>query len=434
MRVRPALYLKGEIALPGDKSISHRAAIMAAMASGESRIDNFATSADCAATLECLRQLGVRIRQEGSSVLVDGVGKSGFCAPDRPLDCGNSGTTMRLLAGVLAGQDFESVLTGDDSLQKRPMGRIMEPLRLMGASLESENGRAPLTIRGHYPLRSIEYELPVASAQIKSCVLLAGLNSDGCTTVIEPVPTRDHTERMLRWFGAEVSEADEYRHKRRISSNGDAELTARHITVPADISSATFFMVAGTCLRESVIRMPRVGLNPTRAGIIEVLKGKLGVPIYVSNQSEESNEPVADISVRGRLRIQRSNEIKGRIVANLIDELPALAVLATQLEFGLEVRDAAELRVKETDRIAAIVENLRRMGGHVEEFKDGFRVSKSKLRGARVDSFGDHRIAMAFAVAGLLAAEGETEIVGAECVDVSFPGFFEVLQDVVVYE
>jgi 3-phosphoshikimate 1-carboxyvinyltransferase len=434
MRIRPAKCVRGEILLPGDKSISHRAAIIAAMAEGETRIDNFATSADCASTLKCLRELGVEIRQEGTTVWVSGVGKCGFSASDKPLDCGNSGTTMRLMAGVLAGQNFDSGLAGDDSLRERPMKRVIEPLTSMGSNIESDSGRAPLIVRGINPLRAIEYELPVASAQIKSCVLLAGLNAEGKTSVIESAPTRDHTERMLRWFGVDVVEAEEYRHKRRISVKGEDVLTGRGLTVPSDISSATFFMVAATCLHQSIIRMPNVGLNPTRTAIIEVLTRKLGASVNVSEESEVNNEPVGDISVRGRLKPQRSNEIKGRIVANLIDELPALAVLATQLEYGLEVRDAAELRVKETDLIAAVVENLRRMGADVEEFDDGFRVGRSQLKGARVDSFGDHRIAMAFAIAGLLADDGETEIDGADCVDVSFPGFFEVLQDVVVYE
>jgi 3-phosphoshikimate 1-carboxyvinyltransferase len=434
MHIRPAKCVRGEILLPGDKSISHRAAIIAAMAEGETRIDNFATSVDCAATLECLRQLGVGVRHEGITVWVDGVGKSGFSSSDKPLDCGNSGTTMRLMAGVLAGQNFKTVLTGDDSLRERPMKRVIEPLASMGSNVESDGGRAPLTVHGVNPLRATEYELPVASAQIKSCVLLAGLNAEGKTSVIESTPTRDHTERMLRWFGVEVIEEEEDRHKRRISLKGEDELTGRGLAVPADISSATFFMVAATCLDQSIIRMPKVGLNPTRTAIIEVLTRKLGASVNVSERSEVNNEPVGDISVRGRLKPQRSNEITGRLVANLIDELPALAVLATQLEYGLMVRDAAELRVKETDRIAAVVENLRRMGADVEEFDDGFRVGKSNLKGARIDSFGDHRIAMAFAIAGLLAMEGETEIIDAECVDVSFPGFFETLQNVVVYE
>ena len=424
--------LRGEIRLPGDKSISHRAAMLAAIAVGETRIENFAASADCGSTLKCLKQLGVDIRHDGTTVWVNGVGKSGFRPPDGPLDCGNSGTTMRLLAGVLAGQSFDSVLIGDDSLQSRPMKRVIEPLIAMGAKIDSIEGRAPLTIHGRNPLRAIEYELPVASAQIKSCILLAGLNADGETAVIEQIPTRDHTERMLRWFGVDVKATKS--HRSRISVTGACALISSDLVVPADISAAAFFLVAATCLQGSNIRLPGVGINPTRAAIIEVLTQKFGASVIVNEPREQNNEPVADISADGRLTTQRSKEIKGSIVANLIDELPVLAVLGTQLEDGLEVRDAAELRVKETDRIAAVVTNLKRMGAEVEEFEDGFRVGRSKLKGARVDSYGDHRIAMAFAIAGLLAEEGETEIIGGECVDVSFPGFFQTLQDAVVYE
>ncbi len=433
MLIRPAKCVRGEIALPGDKSISHRAAIIAAMAEGESRIDNFATSADCAATLECLRELGVSIRQKAATVWVDGVGKSGFGVSDKPLDCGNSGTTMRLMAGVLAGQNFDSVLTGDDSLQRRPMGRIMEPLSKMGAEIESANGRAPIKIHGVNPLGSISYELPVASAQIKSCILLAGLNGNGETTVIEPIPTRDHTERMLRWFGVDVREASIGDTGKRICLSGDTRLTAADMTVPSDISAAAFFLIAACCLEDSDITVRNVGLNSTRGAVIDILR-RFGADIRFENQGEQNNEPVGDVRVIAGLTARTEPLIKGDVIANLIDELPILAILGTQLEKGLEVRDAAELRVKETDRIAAIVENLRRMGAEAEEFEDGFKVRKSKLTGARVESFGDHRIAMAFAVAGLLADKGETEIIGAECVDVSFPGFFETLQDAVVYE
>ncbi len=433
MLIRPAKCLRGEIALPGDKSISHRAAIISAMAEGETWIENFATSADCAATLDCLRQLGVEIRQEGTRVWVDGVGKSGFAVPDKPLDCGNSGTTMRLMAGVLAGQEFDSVLTGDDSLQQRPMGRIMEPLGQMGAEIESADGRAPIKIHGVSPLGSISYELPVASAQIKSCILLAGLNGDGETTVIEPIPTRDHTERMLRWFGVDVRETSIGDTGKRICLSGDARLIAADMTVPSDISSAAFFLVAALCLENSDLTIANVGLNPTRIAVIDILR-RFGADIRFENQGEQNNEPVGDLRVVGGLTARTEPLIEGNVIANLIDELPILAILGTQLETGLEVRDAAELRVKETDRIAAIVENLRRMGAEAEEFEDGFKVEKSKLTGARVDSFGDHRIAMAFAVAGLLADKGETEIIGAECVDVSFPGFFETLRNAVVSE
>ena len=432
MRIRPAKAIKGDITLPGDKSISHRAAIIASMADGESRIENFATSADCRATLDCLKQLGVGNRQEGTTVWLNGVGKSGFRKPLKPLDCGNSGTTMRLMAGVLAGQNFDSILTGDESLSRRPMRRVIEPLTEMDAGFDSDDDRAPLTVHGRNPLRAIEYELRVASAQIKSCILLAGLNSDGETAVIEPVPTRDHTERMLRWFGVDVQEELGDGGK-RLSLTGNSKLAAKPVTVPADISAAAFFMIAAASAGEAEILMRGVGLNPTRAALIQVLRN-LGANIRVTNEREQNNEPVGDMHVRAGLVSASNPIIRGNLIANLIDELPILAILGTQLEKGLEVRDAAELRVKETDRIDAIVENLRRMGADVEEFEDGFRVGRSDLKGARVDSFGDHRIAMAFAVAGLLAREGETEITGAECVDVSFPGFFETLQNAVIYE
>jgi 3-phosphoshikimate 1-carboxyvinyltransferase len=310
------------------------------------------------------------------------------------------------------------------------MKRVMDPLSKMGAHFESAAGKAPLTIRGQNPLRAIEYELPVASAQIKSCVLLAGLNSDGETAVVEPVPTRDHTERMLRWFGVDVRETDSGAGK-KISLTGDATLAAEHLFVPSDISSAAFFIVAALCLPGSTLSMQGVGLNPTRAGLIDTL-GNFGAGIQTANERETNYEPIGDLLVAGGLSPSSAQVLRGASIANLIDELPILAILGSQLEHGLEVRDAAELRVKETDRIAAVVENLRRMSADVEEFDDGFRVGRSRLKGARVDSFGDHRIAMAFAIAGLIATEGETQMDGADCVDVSFPDFFETLENVVI--
>ncbi len=432
MLIRPAKSLQGEIALPGDKSISHRAALLSAMAVGETRIENFATSADCASTLSCLERLGVEIRRDGTTVLVRSAGKTGFLQPEGPLDCGNSGTTMRLLLGILAGQEFGSILTGDDSLRSRPMQRVIGPLSTMGAVIDTDAGRAPLTVHGGNALRAIEHRPEVASAQIKSCVLLAGLYAQGETSVIETVPTRDHTERMLRWLGVDVREMPTD-GVTKISLSGESVLTAKDLTVPADISAAAFFMVAAACLPASHIEISNVGLNPTRSAVIEVLKHEFGADVEVSDQREVNNEPAGTLIVRGGLAPQRSDRIDGKRVADLIDELPVLAVLGTQLEAGLEVRDAAELRVKESDRIAAVVENLKRMGADVDEFDDGFRIGRSVLRGARVDSFGDHRIAMAFAVAGLLA-EGETEIDGFDCAAVSFPGFFEVLQNAVVYQ
>ena len=405
--------------------------MIAALAEGETRIENFAESADCASTLACIENLGVEIRRDAGTIVVKGVGKSGLTKPPKPLDCGNSGTTMRLLSGILAGQNFESVLVGDESLQKRPMKRVIEPLAKMGAVIYSDEGKSPLTIAGKRPLVAIEYQPPVASAQIKSCVLLAGLYADGKTSIIEPVQTRDHTERMLRWFGVDV-ESVEVETGMRISVFGDAALTARDLVVPSDISSAAFFMVAAGCLGGSDITMPNVGLNPSRRAIFDVLQ-TLGASVEILESNEKCNEPVAAIRVRGGLAQAETLPppvLRGSIIANLIDEIPILAILGTQLCGGLEIRDAAELRVKESDRIAAVVENLTRMGANVSEFPDGFRVETSKLKGTVIDSFGDHRIAMAFAIAGIIAS-GETEITGAECADISFPGFFETLAAVV---
>jgi 3-phosphoshikimate 1-carboxyvinyltransferase len=405
--------------------------MIAAMADGETRIDNFARSSDCSSTLTCLAALGVEIRRDVDAVFVNGVGKCGFTAPTAPLDCGNSGTTMRLLAGILAGQNFESVLTGDESLQKRPMKRVIEPLELMGAVIQSNDGIAPLSISGKQPLRSIEYSPPVASAQVKSCVLLAGLNSSGVTSVIETVPIRDHTERMLRWFGVDV-EIDKIEKGTRNSVSGEANLTARDLIVPSDISAAAFFMVAAACLKASDITFSNVGFNPSRRAIVDVLRN-LGANIELLQTKDVCNEPVASLRVRGGLAHAGetvSPVLHGEIVANLIDEIPILAVFGTQLRDGLKIRDAAELRVKESDRITAIVQNLKMMGAEVTEFPDGFKVERSDLKGATIHSFGDHRIAMAFAIAGLFA-DGETEIGGAECADISFPGFFETLQSVV---
>jgi 3-phosphoshikimate 1-carboxyvinyltransferase len=430
MKIQPAGKLKGTINLPGDKSISHRAALFSALARGETRIENFATSADCASTLSCLEQLGVEIKRANSTVVVKGVGKTGFRESANPLDCGNSGTTVRLLAGILAGQRFDSVLIGDESLSKRPMKRVIEPLSAMNAGLEATENHLPMKVRGRNPLRAISFAPPVASAQVKSCVLLAGLNSDGQTSVLEKTPTRDHTERMLRWFGVAVDETEQ-ENGRLITVSGESELTAKDLIVPSDVSSAAFFLVAAACLKDSELVLPNVGLNPTRNAVVEVLQD-FGAEIEVFNEREIGGEPVGDLRVRGRGRLPSkasANVLRGKIIANLIDEIPILAVFGTQIEGGLEIREASELRVKESDRIKSVVENLRKMNAEVEEFEDGFRVAKSDLKGAPVDSFGDHRIAMAFAVAALFAA-GETEIADAGCAAVSFPAFFDILQSV----
>ncbi len=439
MKIQPAASLQGTIFLPGDKSISHRAAIFAALAEGETRIENFATNADCASTLNCLENLGVEIRRENATIFIRGAGKNGFVKPAEELDCGNSGTTMRLLAGVLAGQNFDSILIGDESLSKRPMKRVIAPLTAMGATLAAENNCAPLEIRGKSPLRSIVYELPIASAQVKSCILLAGLNADGETVVVNPksgarVPTsRNHTELMLEYLGADI--ASEFIETNdgfveKITIGGDSKLTAKDLNVPSDVSSAAFFLVAASCLNDSEVVLKNVGLNPSRTAILEVLQ-KFGADIEIFDEREICNETIGDVRVRGRENFApkiESNLVSGDIIANLIDEIPILAVFGTQLETGLEIRGAEELRVKESDRIRATVENLRRMNAAVEEFPDGFRIEKSDLRGAKIDAFGDHRIAMAFSVAALLA-EGETEIIGAEYASVSFPEFFRTLAD-----
>lgn len=430
MKINSTKYLHGTINLPGDKSISHRAAMFSALANGETKITNFASSADCASTLECLKGLGVEISRDGSTVFVKGVGKTGFTKPERELDCGNSGTTMRLMCGILAGQSFDSVLIGDESLSKRPMKRVIEPLSMMNAKIDSVENHAPLTIHGKNPLTAHAFEPKIASAQLKSCLLLAGLNANGETSVLEKTQTRDHTERMLKYLGVNLRET-KTENGTLISVSGEEILTAKDLNVPSDVSSAAFFLVAAACLKGSEIVLKNVGLNPSRTGIIEALRN-FGAEIEVLNETELCNEPVGDLRVRGSeilIRKAETNLIGGEIIANLIDEIPILAVFGTQIEGGIEIRNAEELRVKESDRIAAVVENLKRMGAKVEEFQDGLRVEKSNLKGASVDSFGDHRIAMAFAVAALLA-EGETEIIDAECAAVSFPEFFDTLKSV----
>ncbi len=404
--------------------------MFSAIADGTSVLTNFAESEDCSSTLDCLRGLGVQIDRNGSTVQIAGRGLRGLKAPEQPLDCGNSGTTMRLLAGILAGQNFNSTLIGDASLSRRPMARIIHPLTDMGASVSSNEVHAPLHIDGRSPLKPLKFELPVASAQLKSCVLLAGLFAEGETTVIEPVQTRDHTERMLRGFGVDLN-VRESGGQRLITVPGGSSLAARDVQVPGDISSAAFFLVAAACLPDSRIEIFNVGLNPTREGVLTELR-RFGVNVETTDVTGSGGEPIGTLKVSGRSEIGgEQNRIEGAIVANLIDEVPILAVLGTQLNGGLEIRGAGELRIKESDRIASIVENLRRMNAVVVEFEDGFRVERSELRGAEIDPFGDHRIAMAFSIAGLLA-EGETLINNAECAAVSFPDFYETLESVTV--
>ena len=435
MIISRAKRIRGRLKLPGDKSISHRGAIVAAISNGVSRISNYSTSADCASTLACLRELGVRVDADGDDILVHGLGPGGLRPPLRPLDCGNSGTTMRLLAGVVAGQAFSTTLTGDESLRGRPMQRIIEPLGIMGAEILSTNGRAPLDIKGRKPLQPIDYELLVASAQVKSCILLAALNCQGRTVVIENEPTRDHTERMLALFGAPIQGgiAREPLDARFIAITGPAELRAGEISIPGDISSAAYFIAAAALLPGSLLEVHQVGVNPTRTLFLKRLR-MAGFDIAVSDVHDRSNEPVGRVTVSGMPSQPEYSgvpfKLEGSLIPQLIDELPLLAVVGSQIRSGIEIRGAKELRAKESDRIAATVVNLRAMGAEVEEFDDGLCVSGgTRLRGAGIEPRGDHRIAMAFSVAALLA-EGESEIKDAECVGVSFPEFFDLLDSV----
>jgi 3-phosphoshikimate 1-carboxyvinyltransferase len=409
--------------VPGDKSISHRALILGALAEGETCIRSLADGDDVRSTMRCLLALGVAVESEADQVVVDGTGSRGLAPPGEVLDAGNSGTTMRLLAGVLAGHPFNSEITGDDSLRRRPMKRVVEPLTRMGAHIESQpGGYPPLAIHGT-SLKPITYELPVASAQVKSCVLLAGLLSSGSTTVIEPTPSRDHTERMLAAFGATIT-----RDSHRITIRGGQRLEGREIPVPGDFSSAAFFLAAATIIPDSELVVRGVGLNPTRTGFLSVLR-EMGGDVEVLSHSVANNEPSGDLRVRfSRLRAVR---VGGGTIPAIIDEIPILAVLATQAEGCTEIRDAGELRVKESDRIHAVVTGLRAMGGRVEELPDGMIIEgPSKLQAAEVDSYGDHRVAMAFAVAGLLC-QSETVIRNARAVSVSFPRFFSLLEELV---
>jgi 3-phosphoshikimate 1-carboxyvinyltransferase len=414
--VAPASNLKGSLTPPGDKSISHRYAMLAALAEGQSSLENFSPAADCASTLQCLRQLGVAVTREGDRVEVAG---GSFQPPAEALDCGNSGSTMRMLAGIMAAQSFVCQMTGDDSLRKRPMARIVEPLRRMGAQISSaDGGRPPLLIEGR-PLRAIDYMLPVASAQVKSCVLFAGLLAQGTTAVEEPLRTRDHSELALRAFGAAIERQDN-----RVTIRGGQQLRALQASVPGDISSAAFFLCAAALFRGSNLVVDNLLLNPTRSAILDVLS-QLGLEIRFLHVAESNGEMVGSVQVRGGKL--RGAVVRGATSALLIDELPVLAAIAPYSESGIVIADAQELRVKESDRIAAIASNLRAMGAAVEEKEDGMVIpGKQQLNGATIDSHEDHRIAMAFSVAALRAT-GETVIDGSECVAISYPGFFDTL-------
>jgi 3-phosphoshikimate 1-carboxyvinyltransferase len=425
--IHPARLLTGGLELPGDKSISHRYAMLAALAEGTSEVRHFSAAADCHSTLACMGSLGAEVKVEGDTVRITGRGAQGLKSSWRALDAGNSGTTMRLLSGILAGQEFASRLTGDASLQKRPMKRVIGPLREMGAEIRARDDNfAPLEIRGAR-LQAIDYKMPMASAQVKSAVLLAGLFADGVTSVTEPAGTRDHTELALEEFGAAVE-----KHGRTIrihglrGSNGSGKLMAKSLDVPGDLSSAVFFIAAASLFPDSNILIHNVGLNPTRTAILDLF-ASMGAAVQILGLRSSHGELVGDLAVKGALL--KGGVLAGEQIPLMIDELPMLAALGPYTEEGIEIREAAELRVKESDRIAALAENLRRMGAKVEERPDGLRVEgkrAGKLRGAEIEPRGDHRIAMAFAVAGL-AAGGPTVIRDADCAGVSFPDFYKEL-------
>lgn len=422
--VEPATGIRGEIRVPGDKSISHRSIMFGSIASGITRVSGFLRGEDALATLEAFRAMGVRIDDDGETVTIHGKGLHGLEEPGDVLDCGNSGTSMRLLAGLLAGQNFFSVLSGDKYLRARPMKRVVGPLGRMGARISGRAGgeKAPLAIQGG-KLTGIEYDSPVSSAQVKSAIMLAGLYADGETVVREPHLSRDHSERMLRAFGARVETFEG-----GVRVFGGPELTGRDIVVPGDISSAAFFMVAALIVPGSELLIRGVGVNPTRTGILDILKG-MGGDIELLNERDESGEPVADLRVRSSKL--KAMEISGEVVPRAIDEFPSICVAAALAEGTTVVRDASELRVKETDRIAAMADNLRRAGVTVTETPDGMEITGvASLKGCAADSFGDHRIAMSMTVAGL-TAEGNTTISDVECIATSFPGFRELLEGVV---
>jgi len=423
MRISPCEGIDAEMTVPGDKSISHRALMIGAIANGKTQIRNFLDSDDTSATMEILRAMGIEIERKENEVIVEGKGLYGLSEPEGVLDARNSGTTMRLLLGLLAAQSFYAVITGDESLRKRPMKRVIEPLSKMGSQFFGRQGGslAPITVIGNRNLRSITYRTPVASAQVKSAILLAGLYADGDTTVIEPAKSRDHTERMLRCFGAQV-----YEEGTSVTIHGIAnKLEAKEIFVPGDISSAAFFIVAGLITKGSKLVIKDVGLNPTRTGILTALR-EMGGDISVVNERIINYEPVGDLIVRSSEL--KGIEIKSDTIPLLIDEIPILAIAASQASGKTSIRDAQELRYKETDRIRAIATELRRLGVEIEERQDGFDVvGRQEIKGnCTCESYKDHRIAMSLAIAGLIAQE-PIEINDFECVNISFPNFAAIL-------
>jgi len=426
MIVRPARNVSGSLSLPGDKSISHRYAMLAGIADGPSRLNNYSTGADCASTLACLRALGVKWERktEGGNVIeVQGSGLS-LSAPGQPLDCGNSGSTIRMLSGIVAGQKFGTEMAGDESLSRRPMERVITPLKAMGAEIISQNGRPPLRIAGGN-LKGINYQMPVASAQVKTCLLFAGLLAEGKTRIEEPLRTRDHGEVALRAFGAQLE-----RNGNAVSILGGQRLRGIEALVPGDLSSAAFFLCAASLFPGSKLSITNLLMNPTRARLLDILI-QMGLHISVTQLEEVHGELVGALQVEGgRLK---GATIAGSDTAALIDELPVLAAIAPYTEQGIEVRNATELRVKESDRIASIASNLRAMGAQVEEREDGLKIpGLQSLHGAELQSFGDHRIAMAFSIAAL-RAQGETLIHGSQCAAISYPDFFSMLESLVEF-
>ena len=432
-KVKPAGRIKHKIVIPGDKSISHRAAIMGMLAQGETRITNFLKAEDCLNTLAACQQLGATVNWHNEELIIQGCGLEGLKPPRSVIDCGNSGTGVRLLSGVLAGQSFESIITGDEQIRRRPMQRIIDPLFRMGAQIESEpGGRCPLRICGGN-LRAIDYISTVASAQVKSCIILAGLFAQGKTSISLPGSSRDHTERLLRFFGVAVASGTALGSgpgqlpNEKILVDGRSELSGRKINIPSDISSAAFFMTAAAILPGAELKLENIGLNPGRSGIIRVLVN-MGAEVVMENQRQEAGEPVADLIIRGK-GFLKSTHIYGPMIPGLIDEIPVLAVAAAVAEGETIISDAAELRVKETDRISMLATELSSLGVEVEERPDGMLIQGGNIRGGEVDSHGDHRLAMSLAIAGLVSEQGVT-IKNPQCVNTSFPGFWEILEKV----
>lgn len=420
----PVHSLQGEIKVPGDKSISHRAVMFGAIANGKTTIEGFLPGEDCLCTISCFEKLGVKIEQTETEVVIYGKGWEGLEEPEQILDVGNSGTTTRLMLGILATRPFHSVVIGDDSIAKRPMARVTKPLKEIGAIIDGrcEGNYTPLSIRGGQT-KGISYSSPVASAQVKSAILLAGLQSEGVTTVTEPHKSRDHTERMLKAFGVQLKEDET-----SVSVRGGQILTGQHVVVPGDISSAAFFLVAGAIVPNSKITLTNVGINGTRTGIIDVLK-KMGAKLQITNERVINEEKMADLMIS--TSDLRGIEISGEIIPRLIDEIPVIAVLATQASGITVIKDAEELKVKETNRIDTVVSQLKKLGAKIEATEDGMIIyGPTKLIGAQVASFGDHRIGMAMAVAGFVA-EGETAIEAIEAIDVSYPNFFTHLEKLI---